>query len=152
MDDELPPEHVVRVYPPWRDVPLQTECGCPVDDDNALSAEDFYRKIREYGETRARHLFCTGCWNRAHAYSQKEPRNWDVDPIAVVSHDLTRYHQADDSERELQTRELRVLALLAEAHRAEFDDAMASLADMPDVAALARNRRAAADYRKNSGR
>lgn len=133
-----PIDHIERPPLPWR-AERKTECG----KDNAgrvITRAEFYDRVMEQGQQRAAMGVCMTCWSTAqrhaggYGYATKEQRRhvfvnaWETDPSAV----LTRYVVVHRNER--ITQELRVIAMLVEAHRAEFDEAIAGIDASPSLA------------------
>lgn len=115
-------EHIERCILPWQSERL-TECGKPVAEfATVLSREEAARKFREQGKQRAAMTTCMTCLNRG----QYQPMTWEDNPAAVMGRACERagFHPREDHPMNV---ELRALALLVEAHRAEFDQAIADL-------------------------
>lgn len=134
MTDKLPLEHVERTALPWRRESM-TECGLPAAGHPVISRDAWLAKVRSQGTQRAAFTTCMTCWSAA-----QRNATWEADPIRVVQRATEDYRRKDAF-----AAELRALALLVEAHREEFDETLAGLADVGDLAArrLARRRRLA---------
>lgn len=136
MSDQL--DHVERPTAPWRSERL-TECG--LDDRRPLiTRAEFYDRVKAQG------------WGAATRDQQRaefvDP--WAYDPAVVVDRDLhgVVYGRSGIKKplegRELLNRELHVIALLVEAHRAEFDAALAGMDEATGLDALRAKRAARA--------
>jgi hypothetical protein len=135
MSDRLPMEHIERCMLPWQSERL-TECGKHVEEFAVvLTREQAARKFREQGQQRAALTTCITCMNRG----QYQPLSWGSNPAAVMSRacDHAGWRPGDDHPMNV---ELRALALLVEAHRDEFDEAVAALKDSASFAAARRAR------------
>lgn len=133
MSDEpekLPLEHVERAALPWRDENL-TECGLPTAGHPVITREAWLAKVKAQGKQRAAFTTCMTCWDAACRNA-----TWDEDPVRAVDRAASDWRRKD----QLAT-ELRALALLVAAHRAEFEETLAGLADVGDLAARRRARR-----------
>lgn len=117
-----PMEHIERCLLPWQSERL-TECGKPVAEFAAvLSREEAARKFRDQGKQRAAMTTCMTCMSRG----QYQPLSWEQNPAAVMQRACERagYYPKEDHPMNV---ELRALALLVEAHRDEFDQAIRDL-------------------------
>lgn len=124
-------DHIERPNPPWR-TERTTECGLD-DTHKMVSRAEFYERVKDQGQQRAAMSVCMTCWHTAiryggwgrdHASTKAQFLNlWGHDPADVIGRDL------HGKRRDLLNRELHVVGLLIEAHRDEFDQAMAGAAD-----------------------
>lgn len=119
-----PLAHIVRPRLPWRsEAEDVTECGRPASDvASCVSAEDHAATVARLGKTRAAMVTCMTCWSASERWSGMGRRGggaatWDTDAAEIVQRWLARF---DD--REQVGAELRALARLVEAHRADFDE------------------------------
>lgn len=119
--DDLPREHVVRPALPWRDE-QRTECGLTADD-KTLTRDDLVDKVRKQGQRRAQLTTCGTCYDTA----QRWP-DWSRNPSAVMARELKNVnHWMGPDEGNPINDELRVIAMLIQEHREEFDQALAAL-------------------------
>lgn len=128
---EDPVTHVRRPAAPWRpsapDLDL-TECGRPLADVPAqylTSREELVRYVKEVGKQRAAFTTCMTC-----ADTIDRHESWDLNPVAVMGRDGLPSHRWGGRPTPRQQRarlEMFALALLVEAHRDEFDQALAGL-------------------------
>lgn len=148
-----PVDHIARPTAPWRRERL-TECGL-AGDHTMISRAEFYDRVVAQGQQRAAMSICMTCWHTAQNHSggwgaaTKEQKRqefvdaWSHDPAAVLARDLTRGRYArDDNSRDRLNRELHVIALLIDAHRLEFDNAMAGMENAPTMDELRAQRAA----------
>lgn len=113
--------HIARERLPWETTDL-TECGKdPTQFVRVVSREAALRRFKEVGSTRARYEFCVTCVQTANRHP-----TWSNDPIAAVGRVTTYGWRADDANA-LHQAELRAVAHLIEAHRAEFEQAVGDL-------------------------
>jgi hypothetical protein len=101
-----------------------------------ISRAEFYRRVTDLGQQRAAMGICMTCWHTAQRYTGWKVKQthdeqvaafldlWERDPAEVIGRDIVYGER-----RERLNSELRVIGLLIEAHRNEFDEAMAGLAD-----------------------
>lgn len=132
MADERPAEHldhVARPMLPWR-VSHLTECGLSTSSLPVIDVDTLIARIGRLGQRRTALGVCMTCWTTA-SHSKK----WDIDPVSVMEREVRR-HKPKQLEREL-----RAIAALINAHREEFDTAVAGLAGTPSLAEHRRNRR-----------
>lgn len=118
FDPNLPIEHVLRPDLPWR-VSAMTECGRDVRDVQAvIDRGRLLVKLRELGVQRAAYTTCMTC-----AQTSRRWKTWDQDPVDALAREF--YGRQDPRLAD----ELRAVAALVAAHRGEFADLMAGLAD-----------------------
>lgn len=128
--EKLPMEHIERSPLPWRDDTL-TECGLPTAGHPVISRDAWLDKVKRLGKQRAAFTTCMTCWDAACRNA-----SWEEDPIRAVQRVCSDYRQKDQTQNEL-----RAIALLVAAHRAEFDETLAGLGAVGDLAARRRRRR-----------
>lgn len=139
MSDEEPLKHIYRPSLPWQTVRL-TECGQRAQDVAVVITRPEAKTLaNKVGRTRLHMLCCVTCINRANY----QVDSWEDDPAGVmVRHceGASRRRGRDPSEPSPIILELRALALLVEAHREEFDQAVADLAASVSLADLRRDK------------
>jgi hypothetical protein len=128
--EKLPMEHIERAPLPWRDETL-TECGLPTAGHPVITRAAWLAKLRQQGKQRAAFTTCMTCWDAA---CRNSP--WNDDPVRAIDRAASDWRRKDQF-----AAELRAIALLVDAHRDEFREAMAGLADVGDLAARRRARR-----------
>lgn len=124
-------EHIRREPLPWRPEDEATECGRPLGEfASVITRDQAVAKFKEQGQTRAIMTTCVTC-----AQAVQRHATWGTDPVEVL-HRYTEHFgmwTRDTDGRRQFNNELRALALLAEAHREEFDELVASLAGAVDL-------------------
>jgi hypothetical protein len=149
LDLDAPHRHLVRAAPGWRE-PDQTECGRPLADVTTVITRDEAKALlNKYGKTRSAFILCQAC------VLHEKGVTWEGDPIATMYRELesvryARYTEDGDrrgARREQLTRELRAIATLIAAHRADFDLLMDDLGGAIDL-----QQKRVARARKNRGR
>lgn len=148
-----PLDHVIRAPLPWRSEQL-TECGREVSDvAAAITQQQLVARVKEYGKQRTAFTVCITCWSTASSHRE----TWESDPIAVLYRETLRagathvMPRSDRPERVVLTAELRAIGALIEAHRDEFDQYIAGLADTANLDAV-RRERSAKRLQRNIGR
>lgn len=138
-----PLDHVIRASLPWRSGHL-TECGRDLNDvGSAITQQQLQVRVKEHGAQRTAFTVCMTCWSTASAHRE----TWESDPIAVLYRETQRTGGAlvsprsDRPERVRLTAELRAIAALIEAHRDEFDQYIAGLAETASLDAVRNARR-----------
>ena len=135
-------EHVARPLLPWRN-DLLTECGLPEQPGRRIiSRTMFEAKVKKQGKSRSAMTTCMTCWHAAVRW-----RDWATSPSEVMRRELPNWCNRDMS-RPLDA-ELRAIEVLVAAHRDEFDDYLAGLAEATDMNTkrVARRRRIVGDRR-----
>lgn len=126
-----PKIHVLRAMLPWRPASAQlTECGKVAASlpGDVLTRDEARSKAREWGQRRTALVLCMTCDERASCWA-----SWDEDPVAVMQREVSRWQ--DDS-RDLLTREMRALAMLAQEHAEAFAAAVDGLSETTPIDAL----------------
>ena len=123
MSDK-PLTHILRSPLPWRDSD-RTECGrLAAEFAKIVDWQEARVLAKKYGRQRFTILFCVTCTNTTTSWP-----TWDIDPIERLGREARR------DGRDLVNRELRAMSLLVDAHREEFDEAVAGLKDVTDIRA-----------------
>jgi len=161
MSTLSPVDHVARPRLPWRISPHLTECGKDLarfDLDRIITTDALIARIRDLGRQRAAYTTCMTCWETARRHRSDRP-----DPLRVIMRELEALRWSEDvplgdldhltaARREQVTRdharrrlvagELEALGALVTAHRAEFDDYVAGLAETVSLTDRRATRRA----------
>lgn len=136
-------DHVIRATLPWRREQL-TECGRALDDvASFISRDELVARVKADGKTRTAYSVCITCWSTA---SDRRNETWETEPIAVIGREaercgMGRCYASQTPERERLTNELHAIAALVAAHRDEFDEFIAGLANTTSLDAARRDRR-----------
>lgn len=118
---KTPVDHVLRPKLPWR--PANggiTECGYDASAVKSLTREDFFVRLKEFGQQRTALLTCMTCSDTARRW-----RTWEQDPREAMEREIIwergGVYRARDDRGERLRDELFAIAALVEAHREEFD-------------------------------
>lgn len=145
-------DHVRRVPLPWRDDGL-TECGLVASEYQALTSAEFIAKARDLGQQRMAMVTCMNCYNTAMRWQghrlRREERGVAVsvaEPgvMDAIERTFGRVWGMKAEERDLLTREFTAIVMLVDAHREEFDAAVAGLGDATNLATVRSAKKAAA--------
>lgn len=127
-----PVDHIVREPLPWRE-PEVTHCGRSLAETKQVTTrEQAWAMVRDLGKKRAAYALCMTCLETAH----RNP-TWEESPMGRLRRDVAPLFPRDDG----LTLELRAIAILIEAHRAEFDELVAGLGAASDLSAARQARR-----------
>jgi hypothetical protein len=117
--------HIERSNLPWHDDERVTECGLDAAKHPTWSRAAAVATCKEMGKQRFSLFVCMTCMSTAERHS-----TWEEDPASCMG----RYTEgrslrwrSDDEGAIRFANELRAIALLIEAHRDEFDEAVAAL-------------------------
>ena len=115
-----PLRHLPRACPPWA-AQERTVCGRGYNDVQCVVPyEEAHALVGKVGRRRAEFLFCQTCLSRQHG-RMDTPTRWEKEPDKVVEDYAQRASWRRTADGEQTRAELRALAMLAEAHRGEFD-------------------------------
>lgn len=131
-----PLQHIERPRLPWQTERL-TECGRnPEDFREGLVIDRMEVKalLAKHGKQRVSFMLCMTCLGRSN-YSHD---TWEDNPSSVMRRHCERAGWGNDPAQPINV-ELRALALLVEAHREEFDQAVR---DLQGAVPLAQRRQA----------
>jgi hypothetical protein len=135
-----PLQHILRPALPWQTERL-TECGRNPDDFReglVIDRVEVKRLLAAHGKQRVAFMVCMTCFGRSN-YSHD---SWEDNPASVMRRHCERAGFGSDPSLAINV-ELRALALLVEAHREEFDQAVRDLQGAVPLAARRKQRRAA---------
>lgn len=124
-----PVDHILRSRLPWRDpndTPI-TECGYDASKVKTITRDEFFRREKELGRQRCALLTCMTCGDTVKRWG-----TWDKDPRLAMGREIEwerggQYWSSREDRGQRLKDELTVIASLIEAHRAEFDAALAEL-------------------------
>jgi hypothetical protein len=134
VNPDGPLKHIYRPLLPWQTVPL-TECGRVASEvEECMTRPETKTLLNKIGRTRLHFVCCVTCVNRANY----QVDSWEDDPAGVMSRHCDRGSRRDPNSA--ISIELRALALLVEAHREEFDQAVTDLGESVSLSALRRER------------
>lgn len=111
-----PIDHIRRPLLPWRDS-APTECGR--DDGAAITREEYFSRLKEYGQRRTAIMTCSTCASTAERW-----KSWEQDPREALGREIeweTGRWRSKLAEAGPLERELIAIAALIEKHRDEFD-------------------------------
>lgn len=125
-----PVDHIIRPRLPWRSGGDITECGYDATKAKSLTREDFFRRLKEYGEQRSALLTCMTCMSTA-----KRWPTWQDDPRLAISreaewegaHWSSFMQTTRDKRGHLLRDELLAVESLIAAHPDEFRELLASI-------------------------
>lgn len=120
-----PVDHVLRPKLPWRSEGELTECGYDATKVKTLTRDEFVERLKDMGEQRTAILTCMTCVQTATRWHA-----WETDPRQALQREIEWEHRGRWSRDDGRVRlayELRAIAALIEAHREEFDQAVAKL-------------------------
>lgn len=117
-----------------------------------VTREELARRVNEQGKQRASLALCMTCWHAAERHVgwhhdrasllRAIRDGWDANPAEVLARDV------HGKRRELLNREMRVIGLLVEEHREEFEEAMAGLEAAPSLGAARAKKAVKRAYRQ----
>ncbi len=125
-----PVDHIVRPRLPWRDAsePTITECGFDAAKVKSLTREQFFARLKAYGEQRTSLFTCMTCSHTA----QRWP-TWQEDPRLALAREVeweavhwSPYLDADRRGHRLKD-ELQAIEALVLAHADEFRELLSSI-------------------------
>lgn len=132
--------HVVRSNLPWRSEHL-TECGLDADRHPTWTRGEAIQTLKDLGSQRFSLFVCMTCWHTAERHD-----TWEDDPASCMARYADRLSlrwgtHRDDSEKRRFADELRAIAALVEAHRAEFDSLVEAFGQHVQITDLRQRRR-----------
>lgn len=150
MSDQ-PVAHLPRVMPPWSSLRL-TQCGLDIASVARMTTADEVRAlVAKAGKRRAAYDTCVTCTDTWGRWGGDD--TWATQPASVIQRAAERcgHHWRDPRRAEqgdLFTRELHAVAMLVEAHRAEFDALVTGLGETASLDA-ARTAKRVRDRRRS---
>jgi len=124
-----PVDHIIRPSLPWRrglDGAI-TECGYDASKVKSLTRDEFFQRLKDMGKQRCAMLTCMTCSDTAQRWG-----TWDDDPRLAMQREIewergSAYWRARTDRGQLLKDELQAIAGVIEAHREEFDAAIAAI-------------------------
>lgn len=119
-----PVDHIIRPRLPWRGAEADvTECGFDASRVKTLTREQFFARLKEFGQQRTAILTCMTCVDTARRWG-----TWADDPRRALEREVAWEHgggyRAREDRGDRLKHELVAIANLIEAHRDEFDAAL----------------------------
>lgn len=121
LDGDRPLDHVERPSLPWRETDRLTECGLRADSYPTITRDQLRSRAAKLGRQRTHLVMCITCLNTA----QRWP-SWDENPVGALGREINQMRGPSEVFRD----ELLAIAALIDAHRDEFDEAVAGLGDV----------------------
>lgn len=126
-----PVDHILRPRLPWRSPsdPAITECGYDASKVKTLTREEFFQREKDLGKQRMAMMTCMTCADTARRWGR-----WQDDPRLAMQREIewervAYYYSRGREDRGCLLRdELTAIASLIDSHRAEFDAALAEIA------------------------
>lgn len=116
-----PVDHILRPLLPWRQgEDAITECGYDATKVKAITRNQFFERLKEFGQQRTALLTCMTCSDTARRHA-----TWEEDPRQAMRREIDweagawGYRSRTDRGARLND-ELLAIAALIEAHREEF--------------------------------
>ena len=121
-----PVDHIVRPQLPWRSMTLAlTECGYDAFRVKTVTRDEYARRCKDLGTTRAAMITCMTCMQTAKRW---EP--WEIDPRKAIGREVeweTPYYGSGDKHGTRLKDELLAIAALIDAHPDEFQQLVADI-------------------------
>jgi hypothetical protein len=112
-----PVDHILRPQLPWRTDAGITECGLDASKAGTLTREQFFARLKDYGQQRTALLTCMTCSDTARRWG-----TWADDPRKALEREVQWETAWRRDDRGVRLRdELTAIAALIDAHREEFD-------------------------------
>ena len=114
-----PVDHILRPRLPWREESSITECGYDGSKVRAITREEFFQRLKDFGQQRTALLTCMTCSDTARRW-----KTWEDDPRQALEREITwewggGYRARTDRGFRLRD-ELTAIAALIDAHHTEF--------------------------------
>lgn len=131
--------HVLRHQPPWRPNPTpRAECGRhTTDTDLVWTQEEFASQLASLGQQRLSLHMCMVCMNTLGNRNRFRQPNWGSNPVEIIHRETLDYIRSGATDGPL-AQELRALALLAQRHPEEFNQALQDLSQVTPLHARRR--------------
>jgi hypothetical protein len=125
MTMKEPVDHIERPRLPWRDAGTITECGFDASKVQTLTRDEFFQRLKDYGQQRTAMLTCMTCSDTAKRWG-----TWTDDPRNALQREIEwewgrGYRARSDRGMRLHD-EFLAIATLIENHREEFDGFVAA--------------------------
>lgn len=113
-----PVDHILRPRLPWRSPanPALTECGYDATKVKALTRDEFFARLKDFGQQRTALVTCMTCSSTARRWT-----TWEEDPRPALEREIQWEAAWRQSDRGTRLRdELRAIASLIAAHEDEY--------------------------------
>lgn len=121
-----PVDHILRPRLPWRnDTGAVTECGLNADKVGTMTRDEFFQRVKDYGQQRTAMLTCMTCSTTAQRWG-----SWDDDPRPALQREI-EWERLRGHGTRLRD-ELQAIEALIKAHYDEFSDAVSKIAQQRD--------------------
>ncbi len=129
-----PVDHIVRPRLPWRSLsdPSITECGYDATQVKTLSREQYFARLKEFGQQRTALLTCMTCSDTARRWG-----TWNDDPRLAIEREvqwegahwsgISRAVIEREGRGQRMKAELLAIAALIDAHPEEFRTLLAGI-------------------------
>lgn len=109
--------HIKRVELPWRSSEdlVVTECGLDSTNVTAMDRNDFFEKLKDYGQQRMALLTCMTCFQTTRQY-----KTWLEDPRDALQRELLWENPRIPKRGDRLKTELIAIGKLIAAHQEEF--------------------------------
>jgi len=130
-------DHLRRTDLPWRRNAV-TECGRPVDEvKTVITRAEAVARWTQLGAQRASFTLCMTCKDTANRWP-----TWDDSPAGAMARECAGYdYRWGRGDKPAIDYDLRAAAILIEAHRDKFDEILAGVRNITDLAAARARRR-----------
>ena len=110
-----PVDHILRPCLPWRTESAITECGYDATKVKTLTRDQFFQRLKDFGQQRTAMFTCMTCSQTANRRS-----TWEEDPRHAIEREII-WETAWRSDRGHRLKdELQAIAALIEIHAGEF--------------------------------
>ena len=141
--NDEPLKHIRRVSLPWRSEELVlTECGRVAANHPSVSVDEAKESVKKLGERRTSFLFCVTCLDACRRSAWRAERTDAL--FAAIEREVDRANTRQPDEQFV--RELHAIALLVDAHRAEFDMILADMTEATDIRTIQKKPSAAPKF------
>ncbi len=117
-----PVDHILRPQLPWREGVGITECGYDASKVKSLTRDEFFQRLKDYGQQRTAMLTCMTCSDTARRWG-----TWADDPRKALQREI-EWECRRRGERGVRLRDdLVAIAELIAAHPQEFADKLLAI-------------------------
>ncbi len=111
-----PVDHILRPKLPWRSESSITECGYDSTKVKTLTREEFFQRLKDFGEQRTAILTCMTCVNTARRW-----KTWEENPMDAVSREIQWENPRLRNRSHKMKNDLIAIELIINAHKEEFE-------------------------------